>query len=134
MTRDPIATGFVLAGAFNVIGILVTTRLFTADPIGPLYPGLFGPEGCALIVIWGLAYLAAAPRWRDLPALCGVFAVEKAFYGATWIAYWLHPHTPTWATLRDEHPDAILFLTVYGAGDLVFAGLFAVAAWTALRR
>ena len=64
-----------------MVGIGVVTRGFTTDPLGPLWPGLFGTPGCLLIALWGLAYAAVAARWAQVPELCAVFALEKLFYG-----------------------------------------------------
>lgn len=42
------------------------------------WPGLFGPEGCIAIILWGLAYLSVAfGGWREVPYLVLVFGIEK---------------------------------------------------------
>ena len=130
ITDDPMRATFFAAAAFNLVGIGITTQLFTDNPLAALWPGLFGTPGCVLIAIWGLAYASVADRWRQVPALCGVFAIEKLFYGASWVLYWAAPTTPTLAWHLAEAPSAAGFYLCYGAGDLLFAGVFALAAWT----
>jgi len=125
--------GFYAAAAFNLVGMLWHTRAFTAFPAAALYPGLFGPEGCVAIVLWGLAYAAVAGRWSTTPALCGVFCVEKLFYGVTWLLYWARSPLSVEEHMS-QHPEAATLLLVYGAGDFAFAVFFAVAARRGARR
>ena len=70
--------GFVAAGLVNVLGVLLVSRGLTGDAVGELYPEVFSRFGLVGIILWGLAYLAAAPRPTGVPALALVFAIGVA--------------------------------------------------------
>jgi hypothetical protein len=123
--------GFFAAALFNIVGMLVHTAGFTSYPAAALIPSLFGPDGCLLIVVWGMAYGAVARRWDQVPALCGVFAAEKLFYTFSWVRFW--QSTSVDEVFRD-HADAAPLLLAYGVGDGLFGLMFAVAAVIGLRR
>lgn len=131
MRRELTTVGFLAAGLYNVVGILWVSRFFTNIVLFDAEPDLFGPRGCVLVVIWGLAYVSVATRSVDVPGLCGVFAVEKAFYTVAWLQG-LQQHV-----LSDVfEADALtgFFLATYGAGDALFGVFFAWVAWRSVRR
>jgi hypothetical protein len=123
--------GFLAAALFNVGGMLVHTRGFTSYPAAALIPSLFGPDGCLLIVVWGLAYAAVARHWAQLPALCAVFALEKAFYTFSWVRFW---QVASLDAILHEHPGAASLLVAYGLGDGLFGLMFAVASGLGVQR
>ena len=50
-----IQRGFVLAGAVNVVGMLVVSKLFTNPLLSETDPAVFSWLGQLPIVLWGLA-------------------------------------------------------------------------------
>ena len=85
-----ITGGFVLAGAFNVFGMLVVSRLFTNPLLSATDPAVFSWLGHVVIVLWGLAYWAVARSYRHVPYLLLVFFIEKMVYTTTWLLWLMH--------------------------------------------
>ncbi|MEW6283061.1 MAG: hypothetical protein AB1758_30895 [Candidatus Eremiobacterota bacterium] len=113
--------GFLAAGLTNILGILIFSKAFTNDHLTRAFPELFSAWGCGVVILWGLAYMAAGED--DMYWLAGVFAVEKAYYVVSWL-WWLSVRG------RDQLPalwqdDLLtgLFLSSYGVVDLAF-GLY----------
>lgn len=131
MRRELTTVGFLAAGLYNVVGILWVSRFFTNTVLFDAEPDLFGPRGCVLVVIWGLAYVSVATRSADVPGLCGVFAVEKAFYTVAWLQG-LQQHVLS--DVFDADALTGFFLATYGAGDALFGVFFAWVAWRSVRR
>ena len=94
------------------------TELYRADPLW------FSAPGLVLIALWGAAYISAAPQWTRLPALLGVFALEKAFYAAHWML-WLGDNGERLEFLWARDPMSAFFLSGYGAWDGLCAIYFA---------
>lgn len=111
-----------VAGLTNVFGILFFTRGFTHRAFFELFPEVFGAFGCACVVLWGLAYIAAAARAAELPWLMRLFALEKAVYVVSW-AYWVACYGASLPQLWSSDPCSAFFFTFYGLIDLFF-GLF----------
>ena len=114
--------GFVIAAAFN-FGIIVVSRGF-APHLGAV-DSLFSPAGCALVVIWGLAYLSVARTIHLSPHIAAVFCLEKLLYGVAWVrglmAYG--------ETLHQQPFDIAVFYQTYGVADFGFAVFFALVWW-----
>ena len=124
-----ITRGFVLAGAVNVFGMLVVSKLFTNSLLSSTDPAVFSWLGQVAIVLWGLAYWAVAKPFRHVPYLVMVFCIEKMVYTVCWILWLVHNgHLLT--TIAAESPMTAMFFGMYGAGDLAF-GLF--FGWVALK-
>lgn len=120
-----IRNGFIIAGLFNA-GIILVSHGFSNN-LGVVDP-LFSPAGCQLILLWGLAYLSVAKAVHLAPHIALVFALEKLFYGVTWIRGWM-----AYGDQLSAHPfDVALFFRTYGAADLAF-GLFFGVVWWRLR-
>ena len=67
--------------------ILVTNALFTrSDDFAAYNPAIFGAFGQLMIVVWGLAYVAAGHSNAG-PAVWRVFALEKFCYVAAWVQF-----------------------------------------------
>jgi hypothetical protein len=126
--RPLITKGFWLAGAYNVFGILLFSRLFMNPLLAAVDPAVFSWLGQLSIVLWGLAYWAVAKSYHRVPTLVAVFAFEKFVYTLTWLR-WLSEKAQTLPSIASESPMTAIFFSAYGAGDLLF-GLF--FAWTAL--
>jgi hypothetical protein len=115
--------GFYAAAAFNIVGMLVFTRLFTNDVLFATDPSLFSRQGCALVIIWGLAYLAQSLSWRVAPWISAVFAVEKVFFAGSWLV-WMMGNAHRLPEIAAEDTLAGSFYGLYGIGDALFAGFF----------
>lgn len=112
---------FILAGLYNLAGILVPTRFFTDQTIAQVDPVVFSWLGQVGIILWGLAYLSVSRHFFKVPQLVAVFAIEKAVYVVAWLT-WLTNHQLA------EAGNLQGFFAIYGLGDLVFGLLFAILA------
>ncbi len=127
---EPIVTlGFLLAGAWNVGGMLLFSRFFTNRLLSSADPGVFSWLGEVAVVLWGLAYCSVAHSYQYVPWLLVVFFVEKMIYGGRWLA-WLVAYGKTLPKIASESFLTAAFYAVYGAGDLIFGFFFG---WVALR-
>ncbi|MDP2310914.1 MAG: hypothetical protein Q8P18_33150 [Pseudomonadota bacterium] len=126
MNDSLVRIGFCAAAAFNIAGMLVFTRLFTNEVLFATDPGLFSQQGCILVIIWGLAYLAQAASWRAAPWISAVFAVEKVFFAGSWLL-WMSREAHRLPEISAADPLAGAFYGLYGVGDGLFAGFFAWA-------
>lgn len=129
MSDRAIAKGFVLAGAVNVFGMLVVSKLFTNTLLGATDPAVFSWLGQVAIVLWGLAYWAVAQSYRSVPYLVVVFFVEKMVYTVTWLV-WLTQNGHLLPSIAAESPLTAGFFVIYGAGDFAFALFFG---WVAMK-
>ena len=124
-----ITRGFVLAGAANVFGMLVVSKLFTNSLLNSTDPAVFSWLGQVAIVLWGLAYWAVAQPFRHVPYLVMVFFIEKMVYTVSWLL-WLVQKGQSLTSIASESLTTAVFFGMYGAGDLAF-GLF--FGWVALK-
>ena len=124
-----ITRGFVLAGAVNVFGMLVVSKLFTNSLLNSTDPAVFSWLGQVAIVLWGLAYWAVAQQFRHVPYLVIVFFLEKMVYTVIWLL-WLVQNGDSLTSIASEPLMTAIFFGMYGAGDLAF-GLF--FGWVALK-
>ena len=137
---------FYLAGLGNIVGMLALCskdilRLFEgylgllqgtgisgglvgAEMTLPnIYPTVFSPEGCFCVILWGLAYIGCAKKYRQMPLLCLVFCLETVFYTLTWID-WNHANTLRLAQITKESPLIGSFFANYGLFDGACAAMF----------
>jgi len=121
MKAKTIKNVFIMAGFINIVCVLLFTRFFTSSAISEASPAVMSSFGLALIIIWGLAYLAIAHNYQKSKWLIGVFALEKLMYGASWIV-WLKNNDLTMLIQKDFL--AGMFYALYGANDLVFFVVF----------
>jgi hypothetical protein len=128
-TNRFIFLGFIAAGLTNIIGMSAASEFFTKSAFHSLSPSVFSEFGTFMVMVWGLAYLAAAKQAHNLPALCFVFAFEKAVYVYTWIV-WMQTNSNTLPALQDSDPLLALFYSGYGLIDLAYAFFFA---WVGIR-
>ena len=124
-----ITRGFVLAGAVNVLGMLVVSKLFTNSLLSSSDPAVFSWLGQVAIVLWGLAYWAVARPFRHVPYLVIVFFIEKMVYTVCWVL-WLVQKGHSLTSIASESLLTAIFFGIYGASDLAF-GLF--FGWVALK-
>lgn len=128
-----ITKGFWLAGAFNVLGVLVFSKLFTNSLLSSLDPVVFSWLGLVSVMLWGLANWSVARSYPSVPYLLLVFFVEKMIYTLTW-ARWLAKNGSTLPSLFSESPLTAAFYSIYGAGDFILGLFFLGVAIKVLRR
>jgi hypothetical protein len=113
--------GLIAAGLMNIGGVLVFSRLFTNQAINDADPVVMSNFGLVMIVVWGLAYLAAAAVGSQVKWLAGVFAVEKLVYVVAWILWLSGNSLPQ---LYSADAFAGTFYAIYGMNDLLFMVFF----------
>ena len=118
-----IRTGFLCAGLANIGGVLGASKAFTSPHVAPLDPTVMSNFGLAMIILWGLAYIATASHWRQMKWLVGVFCVEKIFYSANWI-FWITANGDTMREIYNRDFMSGLFFSAYGVNDILFALFF----------
>ncbi|WGE89277.1 hypothetical protein NYR89_09935 [Actinobacillus arthritidis] len=74
--------GFILAGIYNLVGILGFTQFFTNPTLMENDPVVFSWLGQIAIILWGLAYLSVSRSFWKVPYLVIVFFIEKMLYAA----------------------------------------------------
>ena len=104
-----ITSGFVLAGAFNVFGMLAVSRFFTNPLLNSTDPAVFSWFGQVAVVLWGLAYWAAARLYHHIPYLVLVFCIEKMVYAVTWFIWLLQKGHTLISVAAESLPTAIFF-------------------------
>lgn len=115
--------GVIAAGLTNILGVLIFSRGFSNSLLNQLFPALFGNWGLICILLWGLAYLSVARSYRQVPALLGVFAAEKAVYVVSWFAWLVHCGARLPQIWQQDVLTA-LFYCLYGLLDLIFGVFF----------
>ena len=123
-----IVKGFWAAGAYNVLGMLVFSKLFTNPVLAAVDPAVFSTIGQVAIILWGLAYLSVARSYHHVPLLVLAFAIEKLVYAGIWLAWMIEKGNTIPAIAQDSLLSA-MFFAVYGAGDFLFSVFFAWVAW-----
>jgi hypothetical protein len=121
--------GFIAAGFTNIFGMLAASEFFSNSAFHELSPEVFSPFGTFMVMVWGLAYLAVAKQAHQLPAICFVFAFEKAIYVYTWVI-WISSKSDMLPIIQEKTPLLALFYSGYGIIDLAY-GLF--FAWVGIR-
>lgn len=117
----------IIAGLYNIAGILTFSQFFTSDALTRLDPETFSTLGMVSIMLWGFAYLSVSRIFSQTRLLLLVFFVEKMIYAFLW-ARWLLAHH---AMLGQAPWMARFFFSIYGLGDFLFGLGFA---FLALRR
>lgn len=117
-----IAFFFVLAGLYNIVGILYPTQFFFDQTIATVDPTVFSWLGQVNIVLWGLAYLSVSFSFYKVPKLVFIFFIEKMVYAIIW-GFWYVENGHLLPELADTQPVLANVFQFYGLGDLFF-GLF----------
>ncbi len=120
----------VAAGLVNIIGVLIFSQGFTNPYLAIPSPVIFSNFGFLLIILWGLAYIAAS-RAVNAHEIVGVFAIEKLVYGLSWAIWMSEPSIPLQA-ITSQSVLTGLFYILYGPIDIVFGGLFVAIAFKKL--
>ena len=124
--------GFIIAGAVNVLGIPVFSKLFTNDYLTQVDPKTFSEVSLFTIILWGLAYISVARHYEKVPAISAVFAIEKFFYTGIWF-YWLWNNFGDLSNIYNKDWITGFFYSIYGLNDFLF-GVFFLYTFTLIRR
>lgn len=122
MKNTTVRMGLLAAGAMNIGGVVVFSRVFTNTAINDADAVVMSNFGLLMIVIWGLAYWGAASVPSTIKWLAGVFALEKLVYVVVW-SNWISDNSLAQLYARDLF--AGLFYSIYGPNDFVFMLFFA---------
>lgn len=79
--------GFIICSAYNIFGVLFTSKFFTSKEFFQVYPEAFSKTGCVAIILWGLAYLSVCTSYRDTPYTILLFVIEKLAYVIIYIMF-----------------------------------------------
>ena len=121
MNQTLIKKGFILAAFLN-FSVLLFSRGFTNSAINEADPIVMSNFGLLMIVMWGVAYLAAATVTSNIKWIAGVFALEKLIYVIVWVK-WLLGNSLEAVYSADLF--AGLFYSIYGVNDFLFMIFFA---------
>lgn len=128
------ARGFMLAGLVNIVGILVVTQGLQSPTLSSADPAVFSFFGLLLIMVWGLAYLAAAPFASQSVAIPLVFAIEKLAYTVAWLLWRSNTTPETLEAIVENDVLGGLFMSSYGINDGLFMVFFLAVAVVNFRR
>jgi hypothetical protein len=122
-----ISRGFMLSGMMNISGVLLASLAFTSTATLTKWdPGAFSILGLVCIMLWGMAYIAAANHVATAPKIALVFFIEKLAYIANYVI-WFRASGDQLGEIYKEAWFSGLFFTIYGLNDLIFGLFFAVA-------
>ena len=121
MNQTLIKKGFILAAFLN-FSVLLFSRGFTNSAINEADPIVMSNFGLLMIVMWGVAYLAAATVTSNIKWIAGAFALEKLIYVVAWVK-WLLGNSLDAVYSADLF--AGLFYSIYGVNDFLFMIFFA---------
>lgn len=122
MTRNLEEKLFLLAGLSNILGVLIFSKLFTNQALMQAQPAVMGAFGLAMIIVWGLVYIAVSKTYQNVRWLVGVFVIEKLAYVIAWLMF---ISTQSLAEVFEADTFAGLFYSIYGANDFAFMLFFA---------
>jgi hypothetical protein len=114
--------GLIAAALMNIGGVFIFSRGFTNVAINNADPVVMSNFGLLMIVVWGLAYLAAATIHSNIKWLAGTFALEKLVYVLVWCG-WMFENSLTSIYAIDLF--AGIFYSIYGLNDFIFMLFFA---------
>ncbi len=115
--------GLWLAGFANIGGVLLFSRGLTNDALFLNDPVVMSRFGLVMIIVWGLAYVAAASKALEHRWIVGVFALEKAVYVGVWML-WMIDNGANLGSIYSDDILAGIFFSIYGLNDLAFLLLF----------
>ena len=113
--------GLIAAGIINILGALGSSQFFTNPVINETDPIVLSNFGLLMIVVWGMAYIAASTIDGNIKWLALVFALEKLAYVSAWL-FWLSGNKLAPVFAKDF--SAGLFFITYGINDFIFMVFF----------
>ena len=114
-----ISKGFLLAGAYNIIGMLWFSKLFTNEMMATVDPNVFSLFGQFAVLLWGMAYCSVFRAYSAVPSLVSIFALEKLLYSMNW-AHWVFTQGETLTDIAATSKLTASFYSLYGVGDFIF--------------
>lgn len=123
MNRGLIKNGIYLSGIVNIGGILVFSKFFSNKAINEADPAVMSNFGLLMIAVWGLVFIAMAPKWEELKWVIGAIVIEKFMYGFTWTKWLLDNDL---SRVYEKDTMAGIFYTIYGPNDWLFFLFFLV--------
>ena len=87
MSSSVIKAGFIAAAVANISGVLLFSKGLTNTVLMETDPVVMSSFGLIMIMVWGLAYLAAAFTQANLKWFAAAFAVEKLVYVICWLTW-----------------------------------------------
>lgn len=134
LTLSPkaISMGFIMAGLYNLVGILGFTQFFTDPTLRNTDPLVFSWLSQIGIILWGVAYLSQTKNYRYNPILISVFCIEKMLYAFAWVL-WLVKSGDMLGALFQQSSMIGLFFAIYGLGDFLFGVFFGIIVWRIIR-
>ncbi|MEC7547327.1 MAG: hypothetical protein VYB48_10385 [Pseudomonadota bacterium] len=121
MSSSVIKAGFIAAAVANISGVLLFSKGLTNTVLMETDPVVMSSFGLIMIMVWGLAYLAAAFTQANLKWFAAAFAVEKLVYVICWLT-WISSHS-----LSDVYQQDLfagIFYGIYGVNDAAFMLFF----------
>ena len=112
-----------LASATNILGVSFLAQAFYNEALFKADPLRFSWFGVLMLMVWGVAYLAASRAASLFPELSYAFALEKSVYIISWVS-WVSAEGHTLGPLFEQNILAGLFYSIYGVVDLIFLILF----------
>lgn len=127
VNKKIVRNGLIAAALMNIGGVLTFSKVFTNQAINNADPVVMSNFGLLMIIIWGLAYLAAASINCRIKWLAAAFALEKLVYVVVWLNWMLENSL---SSLYSTDLFAGVFYSIYGVNDFIFMVFFA---WLFLR-
>lgn len=121
MTYSFVKAGFIAAAIANFSGVLLFSKGLTNTVLMETDPVVMSSFGLVMIMVWGLAYLAAAFTQANLKWFAAAFAIEKLVYVVCWVT-WITSHS-----LSDVYQQDLfagIFYSIYGVNDAIFMLFF----------
>ena len=112
-----------LSGIMNIGGVLVLSRCFTNHVINETDPVVMSNFGLIIIVVWGIVFIAMAPKWEHLKWLIGAFVIEKFIYATVWTQWILNNDV---SSVFQQDVMAGIFYSIYGINDWFFCLFYLV--------
>jgi hypothetical protein len=95
----------------------VFSKFFNNPVITQYSPDVMSNFGLLMILVWGLAYVSVAKKYKEVKWLIAVFALEKFIYGFVWIN-WMINNNVLEVYAKDKM--AGIFYAIYGVNDWLF--------------
>ena len=123
MSDSNIKKIFYLAGFVNILGALILSKFFSNETLISIDSNTVSNSGLALIIVWGLAFIATANHFKKNKWIVGVFALEKLTYVLMW-CFWYFSKDYNMMSLFEKDFMAGFFYATFGLNDLLFFFFF----------
>lgn len=117
LNKGLIKKGMYLSGIMNTGGVLIFSKFFSNKVINEADPVVMSNFGLLMLTVWGLVFIAMAPKWEKLKWVIGAFVIEKFIYGFVWTKWLLDNDL---SSVYEQDTMAGIFYTIYGPNDWFF--------------